>query len=352
MKCRRSAVLTGLALLAFAPVTAPEVRAQDVLTFLRDEIGLSSGELEELQKGVAVSKIPKSADDREVDVFAVVRIAVPLEFFLEHVDDIESFVSRETTTLQVGLYGESPDVKDMVTLELPKGDIEALKKCKVEQCDVKLPAGTIEALHRQVNWSQPDYARQANAFMARELAVYLREYMSDGNAALATYDDKRDPLSVAEGFELLLGKTPYLIEYSAPFHVHLQRYPEARKNGVEDIFYWALEDFGLKATLTVNHVAIDRQPHVSLSGALIGRKQIYASHYFQAALDLLNAVSVSEDDPSQGIYLMSLLRQRYDGKVGGIKRGQLEKGLKKRSAEQAAAFKGELEAAYRSRRGG
>jgi hypothetical protein len=348
----RSALPTSFAFLLLLPAAATEGRAQDVLAFLRDRIGLSSGELEQLQGGVAVAKIPKSEDNREVAVFSVVRIQVPMGFFLERVAGVERLMSRDETTLQVGRFDGSPSPEDMAGLELPKGDIEALKKCRVEKCDVKLPAGSIEALHQQVDWSQSDHAQQANDFMARDLAAYLEEYMSVGHAALATYDDKSEPLSVAEGFELLLGQTPYLIEYSAPFHAHLRSYPEANKSGVEDIFYWAVEDFGLKATLTLNHVAIDHQPSTSQSEALIGRKQIYASHYFQAALDILNAVSVSEDDPSQGIYLMSSLRQRYDGKVAGIKRGQLEKGLKKKSAEVAAAIKSELEAAYRWRQGG
>ena len=46
---------------------------------------------------------------------------------------------------------------------------------------------------------------------------------------------------------------------------------------------------------------------------LVAAKQLYANHYFEAAVDLTSAI-----DRGTGIYLLTLRRYRFDNLPGGI----------------------------------
>lgn len=46
--------------------------------------------------------------------------------------------------------------------------------------------------------------------------------------------------------------------------------------------------------------------------SLAAEKQIYANHYFEAALDLLAIADRADADGSSGIYLLKLTRYRFD----------------------------------------
>jgi hypothetical protein len=146
----------------------------------------------------------------------------------------------------------------------------------------------------------------------------LNAYRAEGNVALGQYDDGDEPQFVAEQFRALLAASgnpvpvpvPELLEY-------LDRYPHGRPAGAEDFFYWSVVDFGLKATIRVNHVTILPLPADRLSGVAyaVAIKQLYASHYFHTTLELRFLVDGHAQDP-WGSSLISITRSRNDGMTG------------------------------------
>jgi hypothetical protein len=335
-----------LALLTLAALTPAALRAQvDVPKFLSENAGFSSGDLEKLAKGEAVLKVPKSEDNTEVQVFGAVMVGVPASFLIRGFRDFNAPVSDASTIMQMGRFSSTPALADLSRLEIPKDDVEALKKCQVGKCDVKLPAGAIERFLADVDWSASDYSRQVQALFAQISAEYVQAYMSEGANALATYDDKSEPLSVAEGFRRLLGESTHSLSYDAAFRRYLEGYPNEPLEGVEDIFYWAVEDFSLKPVIGLHHMAIRAEPETTGVDAIIATKQIYASHYFQAAFDYVIVVSVPGSDEA---YLLWVLRQRFDGKVSGIKRTMLERGLRGNIEDMLESLKTNIEKSYKA----
>ncbi|KPK55767.1 MAG: hypothetical protein AMS21_13270, partial [Gemmatimonas sp. SG8_38_2] len=150
-----------------------------------------------------------------------------------------------------------------------------------------------------------------------------------------------------DGFRRLLAESASVFAYDAAFHRHLDRYPNASLQGVEDIFYWTVEDFSLKPVVGLHHMAIHAEPETTGVDAIIATKQIYASHYFQAALDYVIVVSVPGRDEA---YLLWVLRQRFDGNVGGIKRSMLERGLRSNIADMLNALRAQVERQYKPSR--
>jgi hypothetical protein len=65
-------------------------------------------------------------------------------------------------------------------------------------------------------------------------------------------------------------------------------------------------DFGLKPTIRLNHAILYRANGPRAIGEIIIAKQLYASHYFQLALDLTACVPGISAGGESGFYLISL----------------------------------------------
>jgi hypothetical protein len=159
---------------------------------------------------------------------------------------------------------------------------------------------------------------------------------------MATYADDRVPLDAPAEFRKVLAASPYLLQYAPALQRYLEDYPRGRLAGTEDLFYWTKDKFGPKPTIAVHHVTIWRDPG-DPSRAAVATKQIYASHYFQAGLDLTALV----DAPAGGFYLVDLYRARVDpptGLLSGVLLGKIRGGIEQGVAEGLRTAKARTEA--------
>ena len=90
-------------------------------------------------------------------------------------------------------------------------------------------------------------------------------------------------------------------------------------------------NFGLKPTIRVNHAIIYR---TSGPGAVhvLAIKQLYATHYFQTALDLSFCVPSSTVSGEDGFYLITVKGSRQAG-LTGVKGGLIRKVVVARTRE-------------------
>ena len=130
---------------------------------------------------------------------------------------------------------------------------------------------------------------------------------------MAVYDD-RGTLNVrsSEAFAALLTESPYVYENVPSLTRYLSSYPRGTLADATDIIFWS-EDImpRLRPILSVTHQVV-YTPHETPSMTVIAAKQIYANHYFEAALDLTGAV-----DRPGGLYLLVLRRYRFDNMPSG-----------------------------------
>jgi hypothetical protein len=291
--------------------------------FLKDRIGLTTKELQEVKRGGVVAKVLRS-EPEEVAVFGIVRVNASHDFFLERFRDIESY-KRGTSVPQVKKFNTPPRIEDVQQLTVDREDFEALKNCRVGNCDVKLSAQAIARLQKEIDWNAPDAREQVNELARASLLEYVNRYLSGGNKALTEYSDKKATLRLADEFASILNASPYIYDYEPEFYAYLREYPAKRLDDSEDFIYWSKEKFGLKPVISVTHVSIQRKPE---SGpTLIASKQIYASHYFEASLGL-TAVVASSEQQEPGFYLLYLNRSRSDalhGGFSGLARGQVKR---------------------------
>lgn len=226
--------------------------------------------------------------------------------------------------LGAGEFSKSPTMEDMAGLSLDHDDIKDLKNCRPGNCEVQLPKESMEAARASVNWNSPDVAEQVNDLAKRRIIRLLEDYQHNGDRALGTYRDKRDPLPVAEQFRSLLGRVELFPRYLPELNRYLLDYPDSKPDGTQDFFYWEKVNFGLKATIRLNHGVIYRAPGLERRVYVLAIKQLYATHYFQTALDLSFCVEGSKVSEDDGFYLITVKASRQAG-LTGLKGGVIRK---------------------------
>jgi hypothetical protein len=307
-------VISGALLLL---IDGPAVRGQSAepFKFFREYVGLNQDQIAAVRSGRAVAKILDSRDADEVFIFGAVYVESTPENYLKLASDVNA-LRKLPNYLAIQKFSDPPQLSDLEGFTLEPEDIKQLKNCKPGSCEVQLPTEAMEAFQRSVNWSAPDAADQANR-LARQMALEaLQRYKQGGNAALGTYRDKNHPAAVGETFQSLLSRSKALPSYLPDFDRYLLDYPSVTLDNVETEFYWEKVNFGLKPTLRIVQAIVYRGKRSSEPVYVVAVKQLYASHYFETALDLSVCVRDQEHSTHPGVYLITLKGSQQAGLTG------------------------------------
>ncbi|MFZ1973277.1 MAG: hypothetical protein WAU89_10555 [Candidatus Acidiferrales bacterium] len=305
--------------LCLFPFTKAAVRATDQADepnkFFREYVGLSDDQIQQIRSGKAIAKIIASRNPDEVFVFGSVYIKASPQKYLKLALDLDS-LRKLPNYLAIQKFSDPPQLSDLGGFTLEAEDIKDLKNCKPEHCEVQLPAETMESFRQSVNWSAPDVANQVD-HLAQQMALEaLQKYLQGGNTALGTYRDKKNPAAVAETFQSLLSRSKALPVYLPDLDRYLLDYPNVHLDNVETQFYWEKVNFGLKPTLRMVQTIVYRGKNPNEPAYAVAEKQLYASHYFETALDLSICVNDSQQPAERGFYLITLKGSEQAGLTG------------------------------------
>jgi len=320
----RRSILTRISTLALIatfllPLCNGESRATDNSAepnkFFHDFIGLNDGQIREIGEGKAVAKILDSPTADQVFVFGSVYVNSTPERYLKLASDTDA-LRKLPTYLALRKFSDPPQLADLAGFTLDEQDLKQLKNCKAGHCDVQLPTEAMEEFQRSVDWSAPNAADQANHLAQKMALQALLDYQKGGNPALGTYRDKNHPAVVAETFESLLSRSKALPVYLPELRQYLLDYPNADSGKVESQFYWEKVNFGLKPTLRMVQAVIYRGQSPTEPAYAVAVKQLYASHYFETALDLTVCVKDAQRANHPGFYLITLKGSQQAGLTG------------------------------------
>lgn len=283
--------------------------------FFKQSIGLQDEQIANIQNGKAVTKVLDTKTPSEVRVFGAIYINATPEAYLKAVQNLDA-LRKSPHYLGVRRFSSPPVLSDLEGFELSQDDIKDLKECKPGSCELQLPSESIEQFRSQVNWSAPDAASQANKLAQKMALEALLKYQKEGNSALGSYYDKEHPVSAVEQFTALLSTSPSVSHYPPDLERYLINYPHADLPGAESVFYWENVKFGLKPTLRMNHMVVYRGSGPSGPLDSVAIKQLYASHYFQTALDLSVCAKDSSRPEDKGFYLITVKASRQAGLTG------------------------------------
>jgi len=311
-------MLIRLAAITAAIVTATHVATiggvSTIDTLLRTHFRFSAAQVADVERGRAVTMSLPGSMDREMVAAGAVRIDAPAERLVEVLRDIEKF-ERGGGFLKTVRISDPPRVDDFASLSLPAEDVADLRRCRPGDCDVRLGERAFEQL-AGIDRQATDADAQIQAFARRMAFDAVEGYRKRGNWAFGLSLEEHPPRQVAAEFDQMLAATPWLTKTMPGLADYLARYPNAAKpEGMEEYFYWSFVEFGLKTVLRVNHVVMYPLPEGGPGRWALANRQIYASHYFQNALE----VRLLVDDPAQqgrAHYLMVLNVARPDGTTG------------------------------------
>jgi hypothetical protein len=303
-----------LLLLSLVQLPASDAQNVEPFKFFRDYVGLKEDQIAAIRNGKAVAKVVESRTPDEVFVFGSVYVQSTPEKYLKLASDIDA-LRKLPSYLAIRKFSDPPQLSDLDGFTLEADDIKQLKNCEPGKCDVQLPADTMDAFKQSLNWSAPDAANQANRLAQKMALEAIQQYTQGGNAALGTYMDKHHPTVVGETFASLLSRSKALPAYLPELEHYLLDYPHAKSENIQSEFYWEKVEFGLKPTLRIVQAIVYRDSRSTDPAYAVAVKQLYASHYFETALDLTVCVR-DQENPDRGFYLITLKGSQQAGLTG------------------------------------
>ena len=295
----------------------------------RHGVQFDSSELAAVERGEVVVRTLPTREMRDVAVLGIVRVTVARHVYLRRVQDFRTWL-RSPTRVRLGIFGDPAAPGDVAELQVSRQDVNELRKCRPGSCSSKLPAVEMQRARDQVDWRADDRQERVTALTRQRLLQFVAEYRAGGNASLPTYDD-RAPVTAGDAFLAVLAQSTYL-NHSAPAIAHYRRsYPRERPAGVADVIFWS-EDVAprLRPILSLMHAVVYTPPDVSGTTVVISR-QLYANHYFEAAMELRHVIDREVAEEAASAFLVSERRYRFDNLPrGGILniRGRAINGLR------------------------
>jgi hypothetical protein len=268
-----SAVLALLCVSTLLPSTPRQLDTANLQAFLRTQLHLSNAELSALNQGRPVVKTLPATIKREMTTAGGVRIrGAAIERFVTQFKTLEGFRTSQFV-LQIGKFSQEPRLSDLDAMAVDADDIDALRRCRVAACDVRLSAGDIRRFNAEVDWQSSTAATHATALYKAVLFAHLTAYRAGGRGRLVHYHDLERPVQLTAETDAL--RTPAFQDY-------LRRYPAGALSNTEDFFYWSKEAFGFKPVIGLNHVSVYMDE--GRGDVMIATTQIYTSHYIDGSV--------------------------------------------------------------------
>lgn len=316
---KRATVFRLIAMIACLVMTATAVGSAqselDLRKFFRQDLGWTEDQINDIRDGKPmVSALPPRTPEEVFLLGAIYIHAVP-EKYLQFERDFDR--RRELPAYwALDVFSNPPQLSDVKNFAFDNDEIQALKKCTPGDCQLQLPATSIENFQRSINWSGPDLYEQVNRLLQKGAVERLLAYQKDGNQALGVYNDKHDPTIVPQQFAYMLSYAKALPAQLPDFYAYLLAYPNGKLPNVEDTFYWERVKFGLKPTLRVIHLITMRGDRKDVVAYAFAEKQLYSSHYFETALDLTFCIRDGSDPTRPGFYLIKAMGSEQAGLTG------------------------------------
>src|SRR5271168_1716138 len=227
-------------------------------TFFKTRVGLSDSDIQKMDQGQVVTKVLESGDKKYgMLVFGGVYINSTIERFAESYRDVKSLL-EDKVYLDVQAFNElgaPPKLSEFDRIAFPRKDIDALQKCKPNDCDLQV--FDVAALQKRINWTSADKYDQVNKFARQRLFEVVTTYISGGLKAFGSYTDRDKPFNLYENMQSMLDSSYYLPkDKSGGIYQHVLDYPDGKLPGAMDYFYWEDIDFGQGPTIRVNRVSM------------------------------------------------------------------------------------------------
>jgi hypothetical protein len=279
------------------------------LSFLETLGAPQGGGLAAVERGEVVVWSVAGADRDEVALVGLMRVAVPRDFYFARTSNVTAFLTRAGREA-FGVLGTPPTLADLASMKLDPSDAAGIRKCRVSHCSIKLPEQQMAVMASTLASHRDDRSSPADSLMREWLLELVTDYHARGDAALPVYDDTRPAEQSAAGFRQLLGADAPMFRDAPTFASYLAESPAHPVAGATSTIFWAVDRKpGLKPILSLSRLSTFRGAGPG-APMFVATKQLYASHYFDAWLDVESLVAGPASEPST--YVAFVRRVRFD----------------------------------------
>lgn len=268
--------------------------------------GLGDDERSAIARGAVVTRVLPTTDRNEVAMLGVVAVQATAAQLAARARDGDVWPPAPTRT-SASVLGAPPAVAEVAQVALDEWELKSLGRCRREHCGVKLPSDEMAVLRRlATDGDAAARARTDSAFRAW-LVNLVTEYERQGSAALPTYDDTRVGEHGAVGLRVLVRESAPLLDLVPGLDSAVLGPPTVRPD-LQTTLYWEVDrPRGLRPILSIDARTTSR-PAALDGGAMVVTEQLYATHYFDARLDVQAVVP----DGASGAYVLVLRRVMFD----------------------------------------
>jgi len=333
------------AIAAFLLAPGMALATEPAAALLQEAAGFSASELAQIQNGPVIKQLDVATPSREFAVVGAVRIDAPRTLYVDRFRDTKSYLDYEAIEA-MGRLETPPQPKDLAALTLPESDLKVLATCKVAECKFKLPRSEIDAMNR-LDWASKKAGNEATEKIRDMLLAYAKHYESQGQAALMVYADKSKPASVAQGLDRVLDAAGAFLRQEPAIARYVRSFPSDPSGDAENFLYWSVEEYGYRPVTSLAQGFIYRPDAPASEPSVLAQKQLYASHYFLARVEL-SVLYDASDGNGPATVLVYLDRTLFDDDLSWAKRKALAHGVRGALAKRLAQRREQLERHYRS----
>jgi len=347
MRCRLVLMLSWL----IASDAAAQARWRTLDEFLDRAVNLTAAERASLTRGDPIARTLRTGEERDVAIFGAIQIAAPRSVFTDQQRDFPKALHTPTRT-EVQRFSEPAAAQDVETFVVSDDDLEELRDCRPNRCNVKLPGTDMARARAIADPSSADAPDRVAAYARQRMIEYVTDYRSRGNAAMIVYDD-RGTVRSSDAFAAMLNDSSYAFSALPSLGEYLVEYPRSTPSGATQVIFWSRDRIPhLRSVVRITHEVVYSPPEIP-NMTLVVAKQIYANHYFEAGLETLAAVDRASSDSASGvsgITVIAIRRYRFDQlPSGGLLniRGRAMNGLRQTLIADLTRLKRETETTRR-----
>jgi len=304
-----SPVVLGLLLLVRADLRSNTSNG-DPFAFFGPSIRISAEERSKLDEGEVIAKtLP--AHGHELAIFAAGSTTATPENLI---DSVRAIVDLKQSSMvpEIGRFSTPPQLSDLASLTLDEGDLNAIKKCRPGNCDLKLSPAEIIRLQPPPASDSEAWIRDTNSIFRQIVFERVTGYLRQGQMAIPQYDTGDDEVDLAATFALLVQSSPYLRANLPQVADYFERYPALNVPRLESFLYWSKERPSRNSIISVTHVTILRgQPLADAPEVIVTSKEVFATRYTSGALAMTVLVRSGAEGSSRR-YLAYLNRTWVD----------------------------------------
>lgn len=286
---------------------------------------LSEAEVAAMEKGEIVVKRVKTAEDQDVAIFGMVKIAERRPITMAEFR--ASFSQRGNKEMEgKGRFSDPPNISDLATLELEDRDFDELRRCRIGDCDINMSAKWIGRFRTEIDWNKADHRPKATELFRSMMLEYASEYALKGATSLGTHVNRKEPLDLARAQNELLKGLPLVDIFGFGLRRYMQEFPVASLSGIQSELHWSAVDFGLNPTVVLTHAATFTSGIAGNDSHFVLTRQFYSSRYLDASISLTALLRIPNGEAVES-YIVFIDRSRSDaigGILGGVARTAVE----------------------------